>query len=192
MDPIGETGGENLYALVRNSPVMAVDPNGLSLYCHGYCPPQPPPTPRRTAGQCCADAKAAGLAKGDNGGVICCDGVKMACAWYTKTGDPSRDAAIDILIACTTAHETDHLDAAQSCFWNRPCTPLWRTEMLTYSDKAHRAEECDAHATEMACLNQNESKCDQAPNPERCRKRIEDEKKQLVGRMQSYCGGLIR
>jgi hypothetical protein len=58
---------------------------------------------RRNAGQCCRDAKSAGLDSGDAGGVVCCDGRKVACNWYWLPDGEPNDFIERIIETCHRA-----------------------------------------------------------------------------------------
>lgn len=55
----------------------------------------------------------------DYGGVLCCDGRKVACNWAWKQDllYPQQEAE-DIFQKCITKHEQDHFDDIGDC----PCT----------------------------------------------------------------------
>ena len=100
-DPLGEVGGQNLYAFVRNSPISHYDPVGLVL---AGCSRDPCADP-------CGDAKQKGLDRGHVGGVVCCSGKKYSCVWLSGglTG-AKNEKAKKINDKCIARHEDTHHD----------------------------------------------------------------------------------
>ncbi len=173
-DPIQEAGGKNVCSFVKNRAVNTYDPHGLRVGfpCgHPSLPPCPPPPPTLPdAGQCCRDAKARGdhISGGrpSAGGVICCDGKKVACAWVNHTGDANRDVGVDIVIDCITEHEEDHFDDVR-CWPGCSYRPQWRWF------KDPNKEECKAYNVELACLKRRRKDCSNAPNSTVCEQEVD-------------------
>ena len=154
-DPIHELGGHNSYAFVLNSPSGPVDPRGLFLWgCSRRPQPPPPPSPGTICGPIpnpnptdadCCNAARPKCAKGDGGGVICCNGRKISCSfWKPNPGTPGDS----ILETCIIVHEDDHHDdvSCSGCPPRQICRPNWDP------GKNPRNEECSAHWKEIDCL----------------------------------------
>ncbi|MBN1345109.1 MAG: hypothetical protein JXQ73_20610, partial [Phycisphaerae bacterium] len=177
-DPVEQYGdGANLVQYANGQPTALVDPTGNWIW----------PQPRRTAAQCCQDAKAQGehidpmTGLPDLGGVICCDGEKTACVWIESRGDPSRDLAIDMVIECITRHEQDHFDDV-SC---GECPPTHRPP---WDDPAkEKAEECKAHLISLSCLRSHRKDCAKAPNPARCLAELQIYINHNSGEVRRFC-----
>ncbi len=172
-DPIEEEGGISNYFYVLNSPLCNID--FLGLQQQNCCP--------RDAGQCCRDAKTNGLNGNDLGGVICCDGKKVACVWQNHSADPSQKIAEDIIIDCVTKHELDHFDDVPAC--PNQCPDMSRPPFKKGANR--NKEECSAHKKELSCYKKKRNNCAKAPNPQDCRKRIDDEIKVVEGEIRKYC-----
>ncbi|TWT45266.1 tRNA3(Ser)-specific nuclease WapA precursor [Phycisphaerae bacterium RAS1] len=186
-DPIGEAGGVNLFAYVENECVTQVDALGLFILLSGCRAKEDTPAgpmPRDSA-ECCADAKAAGLDRLNAGGVICCDGKKVACAWYSSSGNPAEDFVTDILIRCTTEHEQTHFDDIPDCPDQVP--HLDRPDFREGVDEDK--EECIGYKKARECLSREMRTCDKAPDPKSCRSRIEAKLKSIEEQIKRHCGG---
>ena len=179
-DPLGYVDGANVYvSYIRFGPVNSSDPMGL-WGCNAKPPAGPVP---RTDGVCCAAAAAAGFDAGDWGGVVCCDGRKVACDWSWKSPppggwDPGAQAAV---ASCITEHELDHLDDV-NCGGAIPSLtrPLWANPALgntTY-------QECRAYIKEWKCLNKNIGACATA----QCHNQLADIIADRMRRIRANCG----
>jgi hypothetical protein len=109
----------------------------------------------RTDSQCCADARAAGLADGDNGqvdggGVICCNGREVSCSWMMPTTDPQGTTFID---ECVRKHEDDHHDSVPC-----PSTDCLKRNNFHWWIYEH-PEECHAYKVEWHCLKSKMRQC---------------------------------
>ena len=186
-DPIGYMGSPwDLYEFVKGRSVLQVDPYGLTGDPGGWDPKCPPcgilnknteccdestwPNKihiKRNQKQCCAAALAAGLNGSDGGGVICCDGREVSCAWNVQQlGDPSDKFIED----CMLLHEDSH-HGAQPCIPICPGLARWTNWPLWNVDW----EECNAYRIEFQCLK---SKWKQCTTPF-CRQRIDARKSQI-------------
>jgi len=139
-----------------------------------------------------------GSARGDEGGVICCDGQNVACAWFQHPiNNPPEHVRVDIQIKCVTKHEIDHFDAVScspvcepSLYRPKPRFPgTWISQ--EYYDAAFAAEECSAHRQEWQCYRDSIGDCDRAPNPDFCRNRIRDIMDNTMWFLERYCRGVI-
>jgi RHS repeat-associated protein len=150
----------NLYAFVDNNPVGAIDILGL----------------RRSKGECCSEAVSMGLAAGSGGGVICCDGRKVACNWIWKPDDNGgqNDVVEDIYRKCVTKHERDHFDDIDSCPKCDGITrPGWKAGKNPDDEEAH------AGCKEVKCYERNIDDCRNAPDEAACRREIQGRIDQL-------------
>jgi len=137
-DPIGFKGSEwSLYEYCDGNAIVKTDPDGL---CG-----------KRTDDECCDDAKKAGLNEDSdsksNGGVICCDGRKVSCAWGVPKSLDDKDAK-PIALKCIKKHEDDHHDDI-TC---DPKNPLERPLSNTTTPEAYAREECRAYTEHLRCL----------------------------------------
>lgn len=160
-DPKEEKGGINLYALVKNKPVSAYDPLGLS--CEDPC----------------GQAKKQRIDKGNPGGTVCCEGAKYACVW-DPTGDPAAqsDGGKRIAAKCTKAHEDYHLKDPRV-----KCGPGPGCGMGVTMASGGKASECDAYKAEMACYDAS----DCAGDPQ-CIKDVDAMKKTAQMGIDDNCG----
>ncbi len=118
----------------------------------------------RSDRECCRDAKAEGLHKVDGidsaGGVICCDGKKVACVWgdYSKFTDTAEDA----MIKCIETHERVHFDHISDCPNKKPHLDRPGFRDGIEEDKA----ECEAYRKQLECLNRERKKARDEPQAE--------------------------
>ena len=92
---------------------------------------------------CCEQGREIDL-RGD-GGVICCDGRKLACDWKYYPSN-MNSIAKSIIQSCTEAHEKKHFNQVPPC----PCNGLTRPDFKPELNRG-RAE-CDVSKGEMGCL----------------------------------------
>ena len=169
-DPLQEDGGVNLYVHAANTPTNVADSLGLAP-CHGggcdksgvvFIAQIPPPgigswvagckkqiiIKKRTEKECCDQLPPIDRGK-DYGGVICCDGRKVACAWYDDKPIPDKCKAA--LAQCTIEHEKTHLDDI-NCGCNDgigvPTRPPWADP----SPGNTSYQECVGACTSARCL----------------------------------------
>ena len=122
-----------------NNPTTYIDPTGLAPCAESPCATYP--------GGPCAYAKNEGDDDGDYGGVICCNGKKIVCAWNYPSG------TFPGIVRCTRVHEYDHLDDVD-CDPAAYSRPGWRPG----KDPTH--EECNAISIHITCLiNGRKSEC---------------------------------
>lgn len=128
------------YEYSGNSPLVMFDPSGkspLDLACLVY------------PGGPCAYAKALGDDLHNWGGVVCCNGQKFVCSWYTGSND--------LITKCLLEHEQSHLTDVDC-----PCTGYVRPGWRTGADPDW--EECYSYRREIRCLFYNDWKyCDKLP-----------------------------
>ena len=116
-DPAGLKGGLNSYRYVGADPIRFIDRFGLQAQSASCCPDL-------SDSQCCQT----GLARGDfnsisgigidEGGVLCCNGRKVACA-FTQ----GKSMAAGIVRRCVIEHERKHfddVDCGPGCGIDRP------------------------------------------------------------------------
>jgi RHS repeat-associated protein len=146
-DPIEENGGRNLYGFVNDDPVSTFDLLGkvarggeMQMYCR----------------QPCEDFKRKEREAGrnvDNGGIICCGGVKFICTWGA---DGEKNAkAKEIAKRCLKEHERKHL-ASTEC---NSCSMGPAPSKNKKQDKAFCQEEAFAYAAGKACFEAAKSEC---------------------------------
>jgi len=169
-DPIGEEGGNNLYAFVANSPISHYDLVGLFLT---GCSKNPCSDP-------CGEAKKKGLDSGDVAGVICCGDKKYSCVWISggATGAGNKKAKA-ILDKCSGAHEDDHHDDIDCPSGPGISRPPFKP------GKSPKAEECLAYKAEVACLKSSISGCDSDPQ---CISQVLAEINSNNQQIQTLCG----
>ncbi len=114
----------------------------------------------RNAGQCCRDAKSGNLDNGNAGGVVCCDGRKVACNWHWLPDGEPNDFIERIIETCITEHEVSHFDDIDDC--GATCPSLTRPNFRAGADQG--AEECTAYRIELACLRRSLPLCDSLEN----------------------------
>jgi RHS repeat-associated protein len=165
-DPIGETGGNNLYEFVRNDPVIFFD----SL---GYDCSDP-----------CGDAKKQHLdienGKPSGGGVICCGGKQYACVWNPNDGT----TAGNIISKCILAHENQHIkDGDVKCDNNSQCP----TRPKFAKGKDPDTAECDAALAELRCLASSTSGCG---GDQSCINQVNKRREQMLDFAAAHCGAM--
>jgi|GEM_PF-2883197 len=127
----------------------------------------------RSAGECCRAAKHNNLDNGSAGGVVCCDGRKVACNWYYLPDGQPNDFIEDIIETCITEHELTHFDDIDSC--SDSCPSLTRPGFKSGADS--NEEECEAYRTELECFRNNIARCDTLANnshKQQCRNVIQN------------------
>ena len=104
-DPIGLTGGSNLFAYADDDPIASDDPLGLaSKKPKTTKPPKaPPPTDCATI---CNMAYADSTLNQGGGGVVCLNGIKCPCAFDVA---PARRGECPELDADVIEHEKKHI-----------------------------------------------------------------------------------
>jgi RHS repeat-associated protein len=137
-DLIGLRGGPNTYLYVGAKPLWKTDFLGLL-----------------TDDQCCDKAKGMGLTADDAGGVICCEGRKVPCAWESPGIVPSAGR---IRIQCIKEHEIVHFEHVPQC---KPCEGITRPEFKPDIDPSDG--ECQANSSHVSCLKNRRQEC--AGNP---------------------------
>jgi len=147
-DPIEERGGKNLYGFVLNAPVNALDPLGKEIAGGGSM--------QMNCRQPCEDFKRSESEQGrnvDNGGIVCCGGVKFICTWGAEGEKNAR--AKEIAKNCLRQHERTHLPSSDcnSCSAG-PVKPTWKKK-----DKAACEEELQAHGVSKSCFENALSEC---------------------------------
>ncbi|TWT55980.1 tRNA3(Ser)-specific nuclease WapA precursor [Allorhodopirellula solitaria] len=173
-DPIGYRGGScDLYQYVSSNPLRRTDPSGKQWTepqtgipipvineFFKYCPiafgggRQPP---RRTEKECCDQAFNSGLAGTDQGGIVCCDGRTVSCAW--KQNIPriiTMPIVQQIRVDCIKAHENDHVPGAVNCKTGSNVTELKRGGVHRWN---LNKSECSAYRVELHCLQSNIRRC---------------------------------
>jgi hypothetical protein len=109
----------------------------------------------RSEEDCCAAAKAAGLAGTSWGGVICCDGRKVSCYWTDGTWIDGNEKAKTIINKCIKEHEDVHHSHIPDC--SSDCPSLTRPPWKEGQDP--NEGECVGYAAEIACLNRSKNEC---------------------------------
>ena len=193
-DPIGYEGSEwDLYEFLDSRVLLIVDPDG-------QCPGPPK---ARTDEECCDDGKKLGLdvrkdwpkpgdAIPDVGGVLCCDGKMVACAWIPGGASGAQyPPAIKVIEYCTKVHERKHFPHSEPCP-KKPGTtrpdgvPKWP------EDKA----ECQAYLAEYQCLKTRQGFSQATPDPKSpycngdptCESEVNAELKLVIDRGKKFCG----
>ena len=181
-DPIGELGfkkvnpntedfltgeEENLYSLVRNSPISYFDT--LGLFCENPCEE--------------ARKKNLHLNPVAAGGVICCQGKKYDCVWEENLGAAKDSIARSIISRCIAKHEADHFDAVVCplfCERNEATRPPFWPRIDA------NAEECAADQVEFSCLLSGFADC---KGNAQCEQEVKAEMATLIKEMQKLCKG---
>ncbi len=206
-DPIMFPNGANTYAgwfagkgtdpsgLVGGIPNWPVSPNtGGVGYPYQFCYQPKPPTPKRTAGQCCTDAKKSNgmqrpdaealykLRPSEAGGVLCCDGQKIKCFYsipVDKNGDQlvTIPEAIAIYRDCVLEHEASHFPETGPC---NPDFPLYPAGVPAGTGNA---SECRAWKVSITCLIKGKEKCETLS----CEQQIQDSLSRAYAIRRSYC-----
>ena len=133
--------GEQPYGYANNSPITITDPSGL-FPCSpsddecGTCLTHP--------GGPCGYAKCKKDDRGQYGGVVCCEGVKYACAW--KSPGPRSG-----MTQCVKEHEGTHKGQV-SCPDHGYVRPPWDYP------KDESINECYAYVVGTGCLERQEKK----------------------------------
>ena len=170
-DPAGYVDATSLYEYGRSNPLVHIDPTGKQLFgCAPDCK-------KRLPDECCRKAKEKGYDNGDGGGVICCDGRKVACAWVTHPGTTGGDEGVNRIIKCITKHEKDHFDAVQDC--PDKCPDLGRAKNTPGVKRS--PEECKAYVIELRCLRTQRKRCDSTE----CRRIISRRIGRIIDKMSS-------
>ena len=162
-DPIGESGGENLYTFVSNAALDVADFLGLE-------PTDGPP-------DCCDPCKAAedaSLAGNDGGGVICCGGQKYSCSWIPNVGPGQQGPptkGTSCIQRCVKEHEDKHHDDVD-CSGDGLERPGWK------KGKSPKISEGAAAMAERQCLKKCKKECEGDP---RCEDEIDERLDQLKG-----------
>ena len=84
---------------------------------------------------------------GNQGGVLCCDGQQVACAWTIPF------FSIPAVQVCIRAHELDHFDDVD------PCPPCGLSRPPYRNEKETPQAECHAYHLEYQCLEAAEISC---------------------------------
>jgi len=132
-DPIGFGGGINHFGYVGANGLRFSDRLGLAPDCDD--------------GSCCKRAISSGLLAGTGGSVVCCNGMKFACAVPPNGSGPGGP----IIQGCAQQHEEEHLPDMQ-------CTNAAGPALAT-STKNRNSMECLAFKGEIKCLRDNINKC---------------------------------
>ena len=86
-DPKKYVDGLNLYNYGLANPVVFSDSSGLCADSKDKGCVEPAPNPNPTQAECCKAMSDGGCDYGDYGGVICCNGKIVSCAW-NQDSDP--------------------------------------------------------------------------------------------------------
>jgi hypothetical protein len=106
-----------------------------------------------SAGDCCSAALAQHLDQGDLGGIICCNGTKIACVWQANLNREVSDAASrPIVERCVRVHESTHLGQVD-CTGAAVERPNFRAGVDA------NASECAAYRAEIQCYNARINDC---------------------------------
>ena len=174
-DPFGREGGSQCHGSCDNSGGSSGS-HGGSLG-HQATPPFPPVTPpgaplERTPEECCKIAEERGYHRNprtgglSQGKTICCDGVKVSCAFLSddaqckgKPRGPAQEgckAGADMVRNCIRRHEDTHHTDVMEC----PSPPdVSVPDWLPGIDQP--GEECKAYQAEAACYQQMRQSCKQ-------------------------------
>lgn len=108
------------------------------------------------SGDCCSKAlEDPSIDHRGGGGVICCDGKKVACNW-TWREDGILDSAEKIYEKCVTEHELKHIPETQDC----PCKGIFRPNFLPeYDDDKKKKVEITYTCAEVNCLERSLNSC---------------------------------
>ena len=117
------------FQYVGNRPTVETDRLGLATDCRNPC-------------------QAKNISNGDAGGVVCCDGVKWACAW-AQLPPTAGTVAARTLRTCSTIHEVSHWKDIEC-----PCEGISRG----MSSNA-KASECAAYTKSVACVLRLRPQC---------------------------------
>jgi hypothetical protein len=173
-DPEHYVDGVSLYAMLLSQPQQGLDPFGtLTLTQNpggmpggaagwGWLPGVGAEPPPMRDGACCQAAYDAGVPQpGQGGGVICCNGRKVACNWvYLPNDGGPLDEAEKLIKKCNTAHEETHYDDQEECDSSGIYQPGWKAG----ADK--NAEEAAGYTAGLECAKAID--CSDAQYPEYC------------------------
>jgi RHS repeat-associated protein len=142
-DPIGYAGSKcNLTEYVSGHPLTRTDPSGLKFAGQPQC------CKPRAEAQCCDDAVADGIDEGHMGGVVCCDGRPVTCAWSKNVKILTSPLGKKVILECVLEHEKVHVPDIFNCK-SAPCRQLVRGR-ITWWWKNRM--ECKAYEVEKLCL----------------------------------------
>jgi len=143
--------GERSYTYAGNNPTTFTDKSGLAP-CGRWWPLFSPCM--TYPGGICEYAKHVQADQGDDGGVVCCDHMKVVCDW-SSFGYPG-------LHKCVKEHEKTHLDDIDC--------PIWGFARPNFKGGLNSAkEECDAFRVDFDCSRDEVKKdCSKLPRKEDC------------------------
>lgn len=126
------------------------------------------------------------------GGIVCCDGRIITCAWRIDRIGPDSPGR-DIVISCIHEHERDHFDSIEDCGetdgWGRDIYRCGWNEEVEDSIRKQWNDECDAYLVEYLCLKRNRHKC--RGNAD-CLKIVDAQIENAKRGIRKYCGGVGR
>lgn len=162
-DPSTPVLTSSLYEYTSSRPTKLIDPDGLfGVDTPSHCLPVPKKIVL-TEQQCCDAYKNenvgtsradGGVTHEDLGGVICCQGVKIAC-WFGPTLKDKEVLAI--FQKCVKEHEYEHFEETQACptwwwFWQ---SEISRPYAEYENDAEYHKDECRAYQIEIDCLRKS-------------------------------------
>jgi len=149
IETVSYADGPNLCQYTRSKPALYTDPDGLKVHLPGW------------SERCCKKAKKQGDDMGHGGGVICCDGELVTCAWLPKR--PGRPKFVQkLLTECIQEHEKDHLHEHNQA--DCPKCGVSRAHPTDPSQDVLNQDECDAYKVSIECLRKNIKRCDELGN----------------------------